>query len=49
MINPDNDPIFNANSINSEDYWFLKVSGVESDASKTDCNSQENEPAKDKA
>lgn len=22
-----NDPILNASSINSEDYWFLKVSG----------------------
>ena len=29
MIDPDNDPILSASSINSEDYWFLKVSGVE--------------------
>lgn len=60
MIDPENDPILNASSINSEDYWFLKVSGVENNAgscsdneggkaSKTDWCSQENMPAKDKA
>ena len=57
MIDPDKDPILNASSINSEDYWFLKVSGVESndadtassDVPKTDCAAQENAPAKDKA
>lgn len=25
MIDPENDPILNASSINSEDYWFLKL------------------------
>jgi hypothetical protein len=27
MIDPENDPILNASSINSEDYWFLKLNG----------------------
>ena len=29
MIDPENDPILNASSINSEDYWFLKLNKVE--------------------
>ena len=29
MINPENDPILNASSINSEDYWFLKLNNME--------------------
>jgi hypothetical protein len=29
MIDPENDPILNASSINSEDYWFLKLNNME--------------------
>ena len=29
MIDPENVPILNASSINSEDYWFLKLNNME--------------------
>ena len=57
MIDLDNDPILNASSINSEDYWFLKVSGVDdkcagekggkcAETVQGDC-AEQNAPAKD--
>jgi hypothetical protein len=59
MIDPDNDPILNASSINSEDYWFLKVSGVENGSANNGATGENNTgekegkcadtPAKDKA
>ncbi len=41
MIDPENDPILNASSINSEDYWFLKLNNMNSEATS---DKKEDEP-----